>query len=720
MKKIKIPGFPLVFAALAVVLNAAAADGELEIKGDYVAGSKNTGEVVATGHVFAVSSPYRFYGDAARRSPDGIYDFTNARLTTCTNHESRLHWALGGQFRYEAGKAVTVRDAVGYAWGSPCAWFPFWYYPINSDYGLRFMPGYTSRWGGYFLSGYVYNIFNENSPGDPAEKWSLGGSTYFDYRMKNGAALGQTVRWSAGFLGRGKFRVYHAWDRDYDRYAKHRSRASKRWSNWSSPVEYRRYGLLLQHKAAFTERDSLDIEMMYLSDSQFLHDFFEKTGRYQTVPANQIAYQHRENSFAGGVNVSGPVNEFYGGVARLPEFWLNVEPQPLFGFPVNYESQTHIGYLDRQYAKYKGALAREFRYSPGKWADYQSARIDSYHRVSVPFKLQEILSVVPRASYRATWYSDSGERANPAKATGDELYRGIYEFGFTASARGWKWITDSVRHTVEPYLDYSFQDVAFNRKNSGSRMFYYDNIDNSLEWLDQYGFEGRGLPVRWHGLRPGLRNSFQVREERLCRTVFDSDIYAAIPFRRSLTGPDGRPSNPKEHVYSTERHKQFVPGLALRWNPDKDKSLRTRFEYDFQNDTLAYADIAWHHDVSDTFSYYARYSGRDFRIWDYGDRLAPFDNKQRVNLIYLGFTHNPWDMFGYSPFVNYDARRGELDEIGTAFELRTDCLAFRLAVSFVDTCRRIDGSKRGADFRCGFFVYLRAMGYKSMDDFSMF
>ena len=89
-------------------------------------------------------------------------------------------------------------------------------------------------------------------------------------------------------------------------------------------------------------------------------------------------------------------------------------------------------------------------------------------------------------------------------------------------------------------------------------------------------------------------------------------------------------------------------------------------------------------------------------------------------MVGLGFTQELGDLFAYSPFIRWDARRNELDEVGSWFEFRTDCLAFRFTMSFEDTFKRVDGSKREADFRVGFFVYLRAFGPSTMVDFGRF
>ena len=147
---------------------------ELVVRGEYMSASRTTGELLATGRVEAVASPYRFRADSISRSADGFYKLSgNTLMTTCTNDDSCLHWCLSGEFAYREQHSATVRDAWVRLWDIPVLWVPYWYYPLNTDYGFRFMPGYTSRWGGYILTGYVYDLINENKP----DSASLGGST---------------------------------------------------------------------------------------------------------------------------------------------------------------------------------------------------------------------------------------------------------------------------------------------------------------------------------------------------------------------------------------------------------------------------------------------------------------------------------------------------------------------------------------------------------------
>ena len=434
--------------------------------------------------------------------------------------------------------------------------------------------------------------------------------------------------------------------------------------------------------------------------------------------------------------MSGPINDFFGGTARLPEGWLAISPQPIWDLPANYESQTRAGYLNRDYAKYSGASDAMFRYLPylgpdGRGADYQAFRADTAHRVTLPFKMLDVIAVVPRVTYRGTYWSDSGnaralliEDGGRSVASGDAIYRNIGEFGFTASARGSAWLSERWRHTVEPYLDYSYQAVE--TANGRSRRAYvFDSYDGATEWLDQFGFEGRGLPYNWHGIRPGIRNFFRrTDDDGNSHAVLDTDIYAAIPFESySRYGNDagvwhGYAKDNDDPHYN--KRGNVVPGARVRLNPTKKTSFGTRVEYDTDSDKVAYADVIFKHHVTSDFNWYVSYIGRDHRIWDYVPSYYERWNWEYSNLIQLGFEHQVCDHFAWAPYIRYDCRLDEVDEVGSWFDIMTDCLGFRLQVAYENAYERVDGSKSHSDVRVGFFIYLRALGPNSMLDLARF
>ena len=702
----------------------------LQVSADVMAADNVTADLVASGHVHAVAKPLSLLSDLVEKRGDDYRFAPGTLVTTCTNDASCLHWSGTGEISYhgtEGARYAVARNMTLRAFGVPVMWFPFWYYPLDTDYGWRVMPGYSSKWGAYLLTKYVYHLAGSFGP----DAYGLSGSTRFDLRSKNGIALGQGLDWQLGSFGRGKAKVYYAWDRDSDTY-KHHWNSSDRWhnENWGSSVPDERYALMLEHAWEATERDTVRMKGSYYSDSHFRSDFlrdglFGHANRFRDPAGNELAWEHLENAYGLGLSVSGPMNDFYGGTARLPEAYFDAAPQPLFGLPVNWESENRVGFLNRNYAlSGTRETAAPFRFRPGEWADYQTFRFDTYHRLTAPFKVADVVSVVPRVGLRGTFWKAAGHENldgyGRAGTVDSDVWRTVVEGGVTFAARGQGTFDGGWTHVIEPYLDVLAQEADYHGLARGQRPLVFDSLDASVDWLDQFAGRSRNLPYSWYGVTPGLRNALRVDRDGRSRTVFDVDVYAAVQFNDTDWTEGGRyhrlARDPRDPNYGKDRN-QVMPGVRVRWTPAESLSLLGRVECDTENGDVAYADLALRHTVSEDFKWHVLFTNRDYRRWDFAS--TPYDagllrdegfNWSRLSYLDVGFEHEVCDAFAWGPFVRWDCHDGELDEIGTWFDLRTDCLGFRFSVSYEKEYRRIDWSKSSDDWRCGFFVYLRALG----------
>ena len=647
--------------------------------GDYIEFNYKTGKGL-TGSGYFHSGVFTVRTHEVTRREDGLYDAPHAVVTTCTNAPGHEHWCMTGQVRYKDNDYIEFYDAVPWLFGVPFAYLPYWYRDIDTHYGFRLLPGYTSRWGAYVLGVYVFNLYESPHEAGP----TLDSATHLDYRTKRGVGVGEDFAWNLkDNLGRGKLETYYAWDQDYP----HNSRDV----NWRSPVDPERYRLRLRHEADITPRDQFILQGTYCSDSEVSHDFFDRQNRGESVPMNFASLEHRENTVATGVEVSGPLNDFFGGVARLPEGWLSVEPQPVLGTGLNYESQTRAGYLDRR-ATYYAEATPDFMYYPGEWADYNIGRVDTAHRLTYPMKFADVLSVVPRAGYRCTYYSDAEYNS--------DVYRQTAELGAEVSTRATADWDNGIRHVVEPYLDYSYQPTSYGSDNG--RVYGFDHYDRSIEWLDQFGFDGTWLPYDWHGVRPGVRNLFQERDEKnRMRTFLDVDVYAGIQFDSG--GP-----------YDEEGVR--LMGSKIVYSPNKKLDIKAQGEWDNEANTMAYADLSAFYKLTEKFRLGGGYLARDHALYDYDVSVVDQWNYMKDNVGYGGFTHDINDTWSWSTYVRYDLRNNDLEEVGGYLQYNLDCLCFQLRSAYLNSFERIDGTERKDDFRVGFMVWLRAEKRSPVDD----
>ena len=656
-------------------------------RGDYVEYNYKTGKGLAL-NGFLKTKDFRVYAKQMARTEDGVYRANDVSITTCTNDFEHLHWRIDGNARLKDGDYVVVYDGVPYLFGVPFFYFPYWYRAMNVDYGVHVYPGYASRWGGYVLLTYKLNIYKSAQQDGPV----LDATSHLEFRSKRGVGVGETLEWDLKRWGEGEFSAFHYWDTDPSE--------DNDAQNWASPIPAERYKLSIVHSTDITPRDLLLLRANYLSDSEVLDDYFERGNRQESIPINFASYEHREHALAAGALVSGPLNEFYGGVSRLPEAWLDIMPTPVFNTGINYESQTRIGYLERQAAYYSRAIP-DFKYYPGDWADYQTARGNTAHRLTYPMKFFDAVSLVPRAGYQGTYYQDS--------ATGDALYRHAGDLGAEASMRivsGWR---NGWRHTIEPYIDYSWQPVDWNedvRNGAGENNAYmFDKIDRSFEWMDQFGMDGVWLPYNWHGIRPGVRNLFQTKSETTGapRTFLDVDTYAAIQF------PNASASDSEPNINEDGAR---MAGMKTIFSPIESFESRAVAEWDTEQEKFAYVDLSAHYKLTKRLSVGAGYLARDQELYDFRSATMPQWNRAEQSVFYTGFYHELTEAWAWSMFVRYDTDAGALDEVGGFLQYSLDCLVFQLRTAYHTSFTRIDGSERDSDFRVSFIMWLRAMGRK--------
>ena len=730
---------PIIAATLALAaLQLPAMDlslDNLKVSADEIAADTRSESFVASGRVDVVSRPYRLMSEAVVKDGDKTDFAYPTTVTTCTNELDHLHWSMTGEVTYKDGDYIIGRNQTLRMFGLPVFWLPYWYYPIDDVYGLRVMAGHSSRWGMYLLSKYVYHLAGDPSGGPGT--YGLKAATRVDLRSKNGVGVGQSLRWQLGDYGKGYIKGYYVQDHDLDRY-KRNVNNTKYWNynNWESTVDRDRYIAEFGHRLEPTERDTVRVIVGVESDSQFRKDFMRNStltldNPYAHGAISEAAWEHAENGWGTGISVAGRLNTFNGATDRLPEYYIDINPMPVYDTGVNYESQTRIGYLRREAGRNGQGAVSPFSYVPGYWANYGTFRLDTYHRLTYPVKFWDVLSAVPRLGYRGTYYGETGyehtgtDYMGKAGSTGDGVLRSIFEGGVTFSARGTAWIDDEWQSVLEPYADVLAQEACFSGKTSGRRTYIFDSLDASREWLDQFAGRSRNLPYSYYGVTPGVRKLFRKVDDRgNLHTVLDFDLYAAMMF-----GATGWHGTSKAHRLAKLGNPNYgrdaftvMPGVRTRWMPSETDMLGLWLEYDADNNTLAMADVEWRSAISKSSSCFVRYSRRNYRWWDYASTARRRNMlNDNFNIVHFSTITLGWeqelvaDTIYASPTIGWDLCDHKLAYIGGWIDYRTDCLGFRLLLSHAHEYRRIDGSHYKNDWNIGFFIYLRALGSEMMD-----
>lgn len=700
----------------------------MTITADRIAADNVTKAFNATGHVHAVSGDMTLRSDCVSRDANGLTRFPDDTcVTTCTNDVGHTHWNVTGEVEYQEHDYVILRNAWLRFCEVPVFWLPYLYYPLETDNGFSWMPGYIGRWGAFLLTKYTYDVAGDRNHAD--NTWWLWGDTRFDLRWNQGIAVGEDLFWNLGDFGSGKFTLYYAWDQDAeDRYG---PVGTGHWNheNWGSGVEERRYGLSLAHRWNVTERDTVRLRGTYYSDSYFREDFFRKTmfnlkSQWFGKVNSGVFWEHLENSLAVGAEVSGRLNDFYAMTGRLPEFYFDVNPMPVFSSPVNYETENRLGWLTRDFAEYGSGRKNAYSYNPGIWAKYRAMRFDTYHRLTAPFRmLDDTLSVVPRIGLRGTVWDDAGRTDLVGTRESDgqgSAFRGVLEGGATFAGRGTAWVNEDWQHRTEPYLDVLAQQAWFGGLGGDARPYVFDNLDASLTWEDQFAGRARNLPYSYYGITPGWRNTWsQMSEKGTLSEIFDLDVYVAAQFNTTTyEGLDDFHRLAKAGRPNYGRDVFMMPGARARWRPDEDISFDARAEYDSDNNTIAFGTVGWSHRLAENFTYRAYYSLRDHRWWDFSSFAVDELNATWIHMVDVDFEHKICEWLAWGPHMRWDIRANELDTIGAWIDYLTDCLGFRLLLEYNNEYTTLDGYRREDDWSIGFYVYLRCFGAESGNIFS--
>ncbi|MEG1788501.1 MAG: hypothetical protein RR268_04700 [Kiritimatiellia bacterium] len=625
--------------------------------------------------------------DSYARDDDGIFYAQNATFTTCTNDESHWHWSATGTARYKDKEFIELKNAVGRIEGVPLVWMPYYYRDLNTAYGWRFMPGYTSKWGAFLKTGYVYPI-----AGSMEDEALLYGKTVFDVRSEYGVAIGQELTWRTEALNQ--------WGRASIYYANHHENQDGADKNWQSSYKEHRWSLGLSERLEFSPRDTFTLTGEIVSDSQFREDYDELDVRASSQPVGIINYEHRENTWVSSLAISGPLNTFYAGTKRLPEFRLDILPHAFLGIEkLYYESQTSVGYFERQPAKFDNTWDMTYQWQPGNWAYYDSFRFDTRHILRRPFTLAEGVTLTPRAGWRGTYWSDS-----PDSATS---FRSLFELGTTLQARYWKDF-NRFRHTFIPYLDLTY--VPASEETAGDQHYAFDRIDREYEWRDRYRTDGLTPSHRYAGVRFGLKNILQNRTALGFSKLLDVDLYGIYVAQsqdeyvrwthRMQPGRDAWRKYPARRIEENEGLR--VLGLNGTYTPFSNFEIANDFQYDPTESRLALWDINARYHLS-AVTLYVGYLTRHHEVYDYY-----WSDTVKDSITYAGFIHRLCDTISWSAYGRWNLSSNDLEEVGGFVQYNLDCISLRMNTGYLPSYTSEDGYSHDSDVRFSVEAWLRA------------
>lgn len=618
-----------------------------------------------TGAFDAFFDPFFVKAAAARRTNETEYVLDRAVITTCTNEAPHYHYSLTcRQVRVVPGDKLTARSGVVRLGRVPVFYLP-WVYRSLSDRAVGFSAeaGQRSRMGFFLLTSTKYWM----TP-------TLKGITQVDYRTERGPAIGQEVGW---FLekdsGQGKLYGYYAAD----------SNAKQDYNGIDrSQVDEGRYRIQFSHRQTLSPQDYFLTDMSYLSDEFIMEDFFDSEYRSNFQPQNYAILNHRTDDMTLGLSAYKRLNDFYTTVERLPEAFLDVSRIQVGDTPLYYEARNSATFLNKAHEDASEA------------DDYSAGRLDTSHKLYYPTRHFGFLNVIPRAGYRATYYSDTVEwntitqsvtvvTTNMVTGPGGTMapvlagqtstntvqqatklgsnVRSLFELGLETSFRAFKVLSNGenifgtgLRHVVEPYANYTFIPEP---NLTPENIYEFDSIDRLGEM---------------NTVRFGVRNRYQTKRDARVADIMDLDVFTTYD---------------------------------LDAESDPISMIGAKSEFNFASWFQVFADVQYDTVAGDIAVVNARTRVR-------GERWK-FDVEQRYrvddsNLLGADVEYAPNQQWAFGVYDRYEFQEARLEEQGLYLTRKFDCLGVRLGGSFLPAYTRDDGSVREDDYRATVQMWLTA------------
>jgi len=322
--------------------------------------------------------PYHVTARDSRRLSLNMMELEGVMLTTC-DPEHPEYSVRASSASLQDNKILRAKH-VRFQFGPvPFFWFPYVRANLEELAKFEFTPGWSSDNGPFLLTAY-------NQPINDTFKTR----THVDIRQKRGLGIGEDLLWKDPHQGdyAGQLRLYYA----NDRRPWHDEKQQK---EREELIDENRYWVQLRDRHNVTDRDYLITELNYVSDPWLLNDFFDDEYQKNVQPENRVVLSHRGDHYTAGVLLNLRLNDFYENVDRLPEVFLNFNRQQILDTPLYYEGGNTLSYLSRVYP----AGSPKER--------YDSFRFDTRHMLYWPGRYFGFLSLIPRAGYRGTFYSDS-------------------------------------------------------------------------------------------------------------------------------------------------------------------------------------------------------------------------------------------------------------------------------------------------------------------------
>jgi lipopolysaccharide assembly outer membrane protein LptD (OstA) len=427
---------------------------------------------------------------------NNVYIATNAIITTDDVAKPAVR-IRAKYIKIIPGKRLVARDGLLFIGPLPVFYFPYYTRDLTTANNFNFIPGYRSSYGPFVLSSYHW-VLNPQ----------LDGTVHLDYRERRGPGVGPDFNYHLGKWGEGSFKYYYIHDDDPN-------------ASLTNALPHNRERLYFSYLGEPLHDLSIRSQVRYQGDLGIIHDFFESEYRLNPQPSTFVEAEKVWKNFGLDLYVQPRVNDFLDTIERLPDLRLTGYRQQLWNTPLYYESESSAGYYRHLFAETNSFASTN---------NYEAARADTYHQITLPETFFGWLNFTPRVGGRYTYY---GEATGPGATTGD-LSRGVFNTGaeltFKAS-RVWPEFhsslldADGLRHIIQPSVNYVFVPRPNAHGTNEIPQFDYELPSLRLLPIEFPDYNAIDSIDSRNVIRLGLNNKFQTKRNGQIVNLANWDLY---------------------------------------------------------------------------------------------------------------------------------------------------------------------------------------------------
>ncbi|MEL7497517.1 MAG: organic solvent tolerance protein OstA [Planctomycetota bacterium] len=392
-----------------------------------------------------------------------------------------------------------------------------------------------------------------------------------------------------------------------------------------TPEEEFRGRAIFSHRQDFAPGYQLRAEVGYISDRNFLEQYYEREWDTRKDATTGIWLERNSGTNSFNLTADAQLNDFFTQTSGVKFDWFKLG-QPIFNNNAIWHSRTYAGYERLRQAEPPTDATDAAKFDPLAWeTDAQGMNFGTRHEIDIPLQIGPV-KVVPYVLGDASYWQEARD--------GEDLFRVYGQTGVRASLPMWRvdpsvqsvlWNVNGLAHKVTLDLDAFYADTS---QDLDELALYNPLDDDSQEHFrrrfafDTFGIlPGGDVPIRFDernfAFRSGLQGNVTSPSEI-------ADDLAAIKFgvRQRWQTKRGLPG--REHIIdwiTLDAQATLFPN-AQRDNFGSDFGM---FDYDFR----------WY--VGDRVSLV---SDGYFDFFSQGLRTASFGanlSRPEIGNVYVGF-----------------------------------------------------------------------------------